>query len=57
MDDPNDGKAKLVVVFEGEGNVAVLALDSLIEEESIAEQGNEHADKLEDFIRQAIEEL
>ena len=57
VDDPNDGKAKLVVVFEGEGNVAVLALDSLIEEESIAEQGNEHADKLEDFIRQAIEEL
>lgn len=57
VDDPNDGKTKLVIVFEGEGNVAVLALDSLIEEESIAEYANTHADKLEEFIRAAVEEL
>jgi hypothetical protein len=57
VDDPNDGKTKLVIVFEGEGDVAVLALDSLIEEESIAEHSNEHADKLEAFLRGAAEQL
>jgi len=54
VDDPNDGKTKLVVIFEGAGNHAVLSLDKLIEEESIDEQGNEHADSIVDFILAAL---
>lgn len=36
VDDPNDGKTKLVIMFQGEGCTAVLSLDSLIEEEDIS---------------------
>lgn len=56
VDDPNDGKTKLVVMFEGAGDIAILLLDKLIEEENIAEANNNNADKLELFIRQALEE-
>jgi hypothetical protein len=54
VDDPNDGRTKLVVMFDGESDYAVLSLDKLIEEESIDERDNEHADKLVDFIRAAL---
>lgn len=57
VDDPNDGKTKLVIVFESAGDIAVLALDSLIDEESIAEQGNNNADKIETFIRNVKDSL
>lgn len=56
VDDPNDGKTKLVVMFEGAGDIAILSLDKLIEEENIAEANNNNADKLELFLRQALEE-
>ena len=54
VDDPNDGRTKLVVVFEGAGDYAVLSLDNLNEEESIDEQNNEHADFIVNFIREAL---
>lgn len=56
VDDPNDGKTKLVVMFEGAGDIAVIPLDQLIEEESISEGTNEHADEMETFLRDALSE-
>lgn len=56
VDDPNDGKTKLVVMFEGAGDIAIIPLDKLIEEESIAEANNNNADKVELFLREALEE-
>ena len=35
VDDPNDGKVKLVVMFEEEGFTAVLNFDTLIDEENL----------------------
>lgn len=54
VDDPNDGKTKLVVMFEGEGDIAIIPLDKLIEEESIDEGANDHADEVESFLREAL---
>lgn len=51
LDDPNDGKTKLVVMFDEPGNIAVIPLDKLIEEESIEEHGNQNADSLENYLR------
>ena len=56
VDDPNDGKTKLVVMFGGAGDIAVIPLDKLIEEENIDESGNTHADTIENFIRNAVAE-
>ena len=56
VDDPNDGKTKLVVMFEGAGDIAVIPLDQLIEEESISEDANDKADEIESFIRAALAE-
>lgn len=56
VDDPNDGKTKLVVMFEGAGDIAIIPLDKLIEEESITEAGNSNAEEVENFLRQALEE-
>ena len=56
VDDPNDGKTKLVVMFEGAGDIAVIPLDKLIEEESISEDANDKADEIESFIRAALAE-
>jgi len=56
VDDPNDGKTKLVVMFEGEGDVAVIPLDKLIEEESISEDANDKANEIETFLRAALAE-
>lgn len=55
VDDPNDGKTKLIVMFDEPGNIAVLSLDALIEEESIEERGNQNADELEEHIRSELE--
>jgi hypothetical protein len=54
VDDPNDGKTKLVTIFDGEGDYSVLSLDKLIEEENIDEQGNENAKFIVDFILAAL---
>jgi hypothetical protein len=56
IDDPNDGETKLVVMFEEEGCVAVLSLDSLIEEEDISVKRNSHhhTDKHEDSLRDLL---
>lgn len=52
IDDPNDGETKLVVMFEGEGHIAVLSLDRIIEEEDISHNSHiNHADKLEEVLR------
>jgi len=56
VDDPNDGKTKLVVMFEGLGDIAIIPLDKLIEEESISEDANDKADEIENFIRAALAE-
>jgi hypothetical protein len=56
IDDPNDGEAKLVVMFEEEGCVAVLSLDRIIEEEDISAKHNahHHADRHEEELRQIL---
>lgn len=54
LDDPNDGKTKLVVMFDEPGNIAVIPLDKLIEEESIEERGNQNAEDLEAYLRSII---
>lgn len=51
LDDPNDGKTKLIVMFDSPGDIAVIPLDRLIEEESIEERGNSNADELEQHLR------
>jgi len=55
VDDPNDGKTKLIVMFDEPGNIAIIPLDKLIEEESIDESGNAEADKLESYLRSVLE--
>jgi hypothetical protein len=55
VDDPNDGKTKLVVLFEEPGNIAIILLDKLIEEENIEERGNQNAEELENYIRSILE--
>lgn len=55
VDDPNDGTTKIVVMFDDPGNIAVIPLDKLIEEESIAECCNEHADNIETYLRSELE--
>lgn len=42
VDDANDGETKLVIMFEEPGHVAVLSLDSLIQEEDISLKSNSH---------------
>jgi hypothetical protein len=56
VDDPNDGKTKLVVMFEGAGDIAIIPLDKLIEEENISEDANDKADEMETFLRDALAE-
>jgi hypothetical protein len=56
VDDPNDGKTKLVVMFEGAGDIAIIPLDKLIEEENIYEDANNNADEMETFLRDALAE-
>lgn len=53
VDDPNDGETKLVIMFEEEGHIAVLSLDSIIDEEDISAKKNSHhhADKHEEDLR------
>jgi hypothetical protein len=55
VDDPNDGKTKLVVLFDTPGDIAVIPLDTLIDAESIEERGNSNADELETYLRGALE--
>jgi len=56
IDDPNDGETKLVVMFEEEGCIAVLSLDSIIDEEDISAKRNSHhhADKHEEELRSLL---
>jgi hypothetical protein len=56
IDDPNDGETKLVVMFEEEGCVAVLSLDSIIDEEDISAKRNSHhhTDKNEEELRSLL---
>jgi hypothetical protein len=53
VDDPNDGKTKLVITFAGHGDFAVLLLDKLIEEENIDEDVNSNAAELAKVVRGA----
>jgi hypothetical protein len=50
VDDTSEGRTKLVVMFGGEGNIAVLDLDRLIEQEDISEE-KKSTRKLEDYVR------
>jgi hypothetical protein len=56
IDDPSDGETKLVIMFEEEGHIAVLSLDSIIDEEDISAKKNSHhhADRQEDSLRELI---
>jgi formate-dependent nitrite reductase cytochrome c552 subunit len=42
IDDANDGRVKLVIMFEEEGYTAVLDLDTLIDEEDISAKKHTH---------------
>jgi len=56
VDDPNDGETKLVVMFEEPGNIAVLSLDCLINEEDISSKcHNSRSDKLEEALREELD--
>jgi hypothetical protein len=55
VDDPNDGKTKLVVMFDEPGSIAIIPLDKLIEEESIEERGNQNAEEIENYLRSELE--
>lgn len=50
IDDTTEGRTKLVILFEGAGDVAVLDLDRLIEQEDITETGTNRKE-LERFMR------
>ena len=55
VDDPNSGETLLVVMFEEAGNVAVLSLDCLVNEEDISSKcHNSRGDKLEAALREAL---
>jgi hypothetical protein len=57
VDDPNDGETKLVVMFDTPGHIAVLSLDCLINEEDVSSKCHgSHGDKLEDAIRELLED-
>lgn len=52
VDDPNDGETKLVVMFDEPGHIAVLSMDSLVNEEEISHNKHiTHADRLEEDLR------
>ena len=56
VDDPNDGETKLVVMFEGSGDIAVLSMDSLVNEEDISEKKHiTRADRLEEVLREMLD--
>ena len=57
VDDTNDGKVKLVVMFADEGYTAVLDLDTLIDEENISPRYHHSLTaKLERKLRDQLEE-
>jgi hypothetical protein len=57
VDDTNDGKVKLVIMFEDEGYTAVLDLDTLIDEENIsARHHHQLTAKLDRKLRDQLDE-
>lgn len=57
VDDTNDGKVKLVIMFEDEGYTAVLDLDTLIDEENISSRHHHHlTSKLDRKLRDQLDE-
>ncbi len=56
VDDPNDGKTKVVIAFAGHRDFVVLLLDKLIEQENIEEDtdANSAADQLAKVVRAAV---
>jgi len=52
VDDPNDGETKLVVMFDEPGNIAVLSLDCIVNEEDVSSKcHNSRGEKLEEDLR------
>lgn len=47
VDDPNGGDTKLIIMFDERDFVAVLSLDSLIQEEDISSKNSYHGDRYE----------
>lgn len=57
VDDTNDGKVKLVVMFADEGYTAMLDLDTLIDEENISPRYHHSISmKLDRKLRDQLEE-
>jgi hypothetical protein len=50
IDDANDGRVKLVIMFEEEGYTAVLDLDTLLEEEDISAKKHSQLGGRYDFL-------
>lgn len=51
VDDPNDGDVKLVIMFPGEGNTAVLSLDKLQSEDIKFGSNSYRGDKYDEALR------
>ncbi len=55
IDDPSDGKVKLVIIFDEQDYTAVLSLDSLIENEDISQKAHGYCgDYYDDLLRDAL---
>jgi hypothetical protein len=55
VDDTNDGRVKLVVMFDEEGYTAVLDLDTIIEEEDISAKKHTHCGaEYDELLREAL---
>jgi len=55
VDDTNDGRVKLVIMFDEEGYTAVLDLDMLIEEEDVSAKRHAHlGTEYDELLRETL---
>lgn len=55
VDDPDGGDTKLVICFDEPGYVAVLSLDTLVQDEDISSKAHGfHGDRYDDALRDAL---
>lgn len=55
IDDPNDGDTKLVIMFDEPDCVAVLSLDTLLNDEDISSKMHGyHGERYDDALRDAL---
>lgn len=57
VDDASEGDVKLVILFEGEGDCAVLSMDRLQEEDLSTRAHHQRSSHLEQRVREMIGEV